>query len=68
MFLEILRSNCSCNTKDVVFFDINYNSTRSKFDNLIQIINVNVDVLAVAEQKLGQSFPPVQFFCPLYNP
>ena len=38
------------------------NSIRNKVENLREIIEQNVDVLAVAETKIDASFPSAQFF------
>ena len=45
----------------VIFSYININSIRNKLDNLQSIINNTVDVLALAESKIDNSFPSSQF-------
>ena len=47
--------------KNVIFSYININSIRNKLDNLQSIINNTVDVLAIAETKIDDSFPSSQF-------
>ena len=48
--------------KSLVFAHVNINSVRSKFHNLADILNAGlIDVLAVTESKLDDSFPMNQF-------
>ena len=47
--------------KNVIFSYININTIRNKLDNLQSIINNTVDVLAIAETKIDDSFPSSQF-------
>ena len=43
--------------KNVILSYININSIRNKLDNLQSIINNTVDILAIAEPKIDDSFP-----------
>ena len=40
---------------------LNINSIRNKFDALKDIVSQNIDILMVAEIKIGDSFPKEQF-------
>ena len=59
---QILKGLRLSNPKNVILSYLNVNSIRNKFENLREIIKQNVDVLAVAETKIGASFPSAQFF------
>jgi len=48
-------------SKNVVLGYLNINSIRNKFDNLQTILNDKMDVLAIAESKIDNSFPTSQF-------
>ena len=37
------------------------NSVRNKFDNVMFLIDVNLDFIAVVETKINQTFPKSQF-------
>ena len=54
---QILKGLRLSNPKNVILSYLNVNSIRNKFENLREIIKQNVDVLAVAETKIGASFP-----------
>ena len=54
---QILKGLRLSNPKHVILSFLNVNSIRNKFENLREIIKQNVDVLAVAETKIGASFP-----------
>ena len=57
------------NPKNIIFFYININSIRNKFDNLCDLISKNVDIISVAETKLDPSFPNSQCLIPsFYEP
>ena len=43
------------------------NSIRNKFDNLVQQITNNIDILMISETKLDSSFPEGQFLIPGYS-
>ena len=46
---------------------ININSVRNKLKNLVDVVNDNFDVLAIAETKLNDSFPDSQFLIQGYK-
>ena len=52
----------------IVLAHLNINSLRNKFDLLADQIKGNVDVLAILETKLDDSFPAGQFEIPVYAP
>ena len=52
----------------IVLAHLNINSLRNKFDLLADQIKGNVDVLAILETKLDDSFPAGQFEIPGYAP
>ena len=56
--LSDLRSN---NPSNLNFCYLNINSVGNKLTDFHEIINGNVDVIAIAETKLGASFPSAQF-------
>ena len=49
------------NVGNVVIAHLNINSVRNKFDNLVELINDNIDILVIGETKLDESFPANQF-------
>ena len=55
------------NPNNIIFFYININSIRNKFDNLCDLISKNVDILSVAETKLDAPFPKSQFLIPGFH-
>ena len=59
-----LRSKCP---KNVIVSYVNINSIRSKLQNLEWFIKKSVDVLAIAETKLDDSFPDSQFLLEGYK-
>ena len=50
--------------KNIILSYININSVRHKFDNFVNLIKDNVDVLVFAETKLDGSFQDSQFSIP----
>ena len=69
MFFSLLINLRIKNPKNIIFFYININSIRNKFDNLCDLISKNVDILSVAETKLDLSFPNSQCLIPgFYEP
>ena len=52
----------------IVLAHPNFNTLRKKFDLLPDQIKGNVDVLAILETKLDDSFPAGQFEIPVYAP
>ena len=46
---------------NVVFSYLNINSIRNKVGDLNKIVDGNTDILCIAETKLDQPFPSIQF-------
>ena len=65
--VSLLRNLKMKNPNNIIFSYININSTRNKFDNLCDLISKNLDILSVAETKLGPSFPNSQFLMPGFH-
>ena len=55
------------NPKNLIFSYINKNSIRNKFGSLCSLILSHVDILPIAETKLGYSFPNAQFLIPNFR-
>ena len=53
------------NPSRIIFGQININSIRNKFEQLIYIVNNEIDILLVSETKLDDIFPKSQFL--MYN-
>ena len=49
------------NPSRIIFSQININSIRNKFEQLIYIVNNEIDILMVSETKLDDTFPTSQF-------
>ena len=49
------------NLSRIIFCQININSIRNKFEQLIYIVNNEIDILMVSETKLDDTFPTSQF-------
>ena len=64
---QILKGLRLSNPENVILAYLNVNSIRNKFENLLEIIKQNLDVLAVAETKIDASFPSAQFFLEGYH-
>ena len=47
----------STNPSNLNFCCLNINSVRNKFTDFQEIINVNVDVVSIAETKIDATFP-----------
>ena len=62
--LKTLRLN---NPKNVIFSYLNINSIRNKMGSLREVVMENVDILAIAETKIDESFPTAQFFLVGYH-
>ena len=56
--LDEVRIN---NPSRIIFGQININSNRNKFEQLIYIVNNEIDILMVSETKLDDTFPTSQF-------
>ena len=46
---------------------LNINSIRNKFNNFVDMIDQNIDIMCLAETKLDSSFPSQNFLIPGYN-
>ena len=56
--LKTLRLN---NPKNVIFSYHKINSIRNKIGSLREVVMENIDILAIAETKIDESFPTAQF-------
>ena len=65
--LQILKGLRLSNLKNVILSYLNVNAIRNKLENLREIIKQNIDVLAVAKNKIDASFPSAQFFLERYH-
>ena len=64
---EILRKIKVKNVDRVVIGTLNLNSLPNKFDQLKDIIGKNLDIIAIQETKLDESFPTQQFIIEGYT-
>ena len=55
------------NPSRIIFGQININSIRNKFEQLIYIVNNEIDILMVSETKLDGTFPKSQFLMQGYS-
>ena len=55
------------NPSRIIFGQININSTRNKFAQLIYIVSNEIDILMVSETKLDDTFPTLQFLIQSYS-
>ena len=62
--LKTLRLN---NPKNVIFSYLKINSIRNKMGSLREVVMENVDILAIAETKIDESFPTAQFLLVGYH-
>ena len=53
--------------KNVLCGYLNVNTISNKFDRLMSLINLNLDIFCIAETKLDSSFPTQQFHVPGYS-
>ena len=67
LVLKVLRISDSKNLNRIVLAHLNINFLRNKLDLLANQIKGNVDVLAISETKLDDSFPAGQFKIPGYT-
>ena len=58
---QILKSVKMKYNENIVVAQLNINSIRNKFDQLLSIIQRNVDILVITETKLDYTFPNSQF-------
>ena len=49
------------NINKIIIAELNINSIRNKFEQLVEYINKNVDIILIVETKLDASFPTNQF-------
>ena len=59
-FTDTLRLNRSKYSKNVIFSHLNINSIRNKFENSKEVVTNHVDILVIAETKIGESFLTAQ--------
>ena len=64
-YLSSLRKN---NLNRLIFAQLNINSIRNKFDQLVNGIKGNIDILMISETKLDDSFPSMQFLIEGFGP
>ena len=62
--LDEVRIN---NPSRIIFGQININSNRNKFEQLIYIVNNEIDILMASETKLDDTFPTSQFLMQGYS-
>ena len=61
-FGDQLKSLPFNNINHVIIGQININSIRSKFVDLVKKVRGNIDILTISETKLDVSFPTIQFY------
>ena len=61
---KILKEVRLKNLNRLVLARLNINSLRNKFDNLVEQVSGNVDVLVLSTTKIDESFPEDQFKIP----
>ena len=62
--LSEIRSH---NTNKITIAELNINSIHNKFEQLVENIDINVDILFILETKLDDSFPINQFYIEGYQ-
>ena len=62
--LKTLRLN---NSKNVILSNLNINSIRNKMGSLREVVMENVDIPAIAETKIDESFTLAQFLSVGYH-
>ena len=67
-FWDQLSSLRKKNLNRLILAQFNINSMRNKFDQLVNGIKGNIDVLMISETKLDDSFPSMQFLIEGYGP
>ena len=63
----ILKSIRIKNLKNVIVGQLNINSLRYKFHDLVELIHGNIDIMVLTETKLDGTFPVKQFLMPGYK-
>ena len=56
-----------CNRNRLVIAHLNINSSRSKFENLVDQVPDNIEILMILKTKLDDSFPVGQFLIKRYS-
>ena len=67
-FGDYLSSFRKSNLNRLIFAHLNINSIRNKFDQLVNGIKGNIDILMISETKLDDSFPSMQFLIEGFGP
>ena len=67
-FGDQLSSLRKKNLNRLILAHLNINSVSNKFDQLVNGIKGNIDVLMISETKLDDSFPSMQFLIEGYGP
>ena len=67
-FGDQLSSLRKKNLNRLIFAHLNINSIRNKFDQLVNGIKGNIDIMMISETKLDDSFPSMQFLIEGYGP
>ena len=62
--INVLKNNLN----RLIFAHLNINSIRNKFDQLVNGIKGNIDILMISETKLDNSFPSMQFLIEGFGP
>ena len=65
--LTILKQIRISNLKNVIIGQLNINSLRNKFNDLVELIHGNIDILVITETKLDDTFPEKQFLISGYK-
>ena len=65
--ITILKNIRIENLKNVIVGQLNINSLRNKFHDLVELIDGNIDIMVLTETKLDNTFPEKQFLIPGYK-
>ena len=55
------------NLKNIIIGQLNINSLRNKFCDLVELVKGKLDILVITETKLDYTFPEKQFLIPGYK-
>ena len=58
---RITKISTEVNLHRIIIDQINVNSVRNKFEDLVNGVRGNVDILIISETKIDDSPPPTQF-------
>ena len=58
---EKLKTTRLKNPNRLTIAQLNINSLRIKFDSLVRMLHINLDILLISETKIDSSFPTAQF-------